>query len=287
MSQCILFFSYGDKKTIEFLIDQGEGDISQKERQKDNLRQMVNFCENKSDCRRKTILEYFGETFDTSLCKATCDNCKHNTGNCKIENVTELSIVAAELVRNIQNQQITLSYCVDILRGSRISKIRENNHDTLPMHGAGKALTKSDADRLYKELISKNILRENVQLNAKGFICSYIKTGPEFGLIYSSNWNLKMALSEEVIPVESKKKNNRKKNYPSNDYSANQDTTYSGNDVVQNDEKKSIYFKGKTSLNGSSIVPTNTNIQCFSALKELRARIMLRKKCQPVDVKHN
>jgi superfamily II DNA helicase RecQ len=55
-SQCILFYSYKDKKTIDFLIDQGEGSYDQKERQRNNLRQVIMFCENKIDCRRAQVL---------------------------------------------------------------------------------------------------------------------------------------------------------------------------------------------------------------------------------------
>lgn len=55
-SQCILFYSYSDKKTIEFLIDRGEGNFDQKERQRNNLRQVIMFCENKVDCRRAQVL---------------------------------------------------------------------------------------------------------------------------------------------------------------------------------------------------------------------------------------
>ena len=56
LSHCILFYSYRDKTTIEFLIEKGEGHYLQKERQRENLRQMIMFCENKNDCRRKQLL---------------------------------------------------------------------------------------------------------------------------------------------------------------------------------------------------------------------------------------
>ena len=45
----------------------------------DNLYRMVQYCENRTDCRRSQLLQYFSEIFDKSLCrrvaKATCDNC--------------------------------------------------------------------------------------------------------------------------------------------------------------------------------------------------------------------
>jgi superfamily II DNA helicase RecQ len=45
----------------------------------DNLYRMVQFCENKTDCRRSQQLTYFGEVFDRKNCgnmkQAICDNC--------------------------------------------------------------------------------------------------------------------------------------------------------------------------------------------------------------------
>lgn len=55
-SKCILFYSYQDKRTIDFLIDKGEGTEENKERQRNNLREVISFCDNKIDCRRKLIL---------------------------------------------------------------------------------------------------------------------------------------------------------------------------------------------------------------------------------------
>jgi bloom syndrome protein len=56
-SECILYFHYGDEKTIKFLIEQGKDTKpEQKQRQFDNLKQMVTFCQNVTDCRRQQIL---------------------------------------------------------------------------------------------------------------------------------------------------------------------------------------------------------------------------------------
>ena len=46
----------------------------------DNLYRVVQYCENKVDCRRAQLIHYFGEhNFDSSECRespdTTCDNC--------------------------------------------------------------------------------------------------------------------------------------------------------------------------------------------------------------------
>lgn len=35
----------------------------------------MSYCENEVDCRRLLQLAHFGENFDPSHCKKTCDNC--------------------------------------------------------------------------------------------------------------------------------------------------------------------------------------------------------------------
>ena len=55
----------------------------------DNLFRVVQFCENKIDCRRSQQLHYFGETqFNPAACKddttTTCDNCNVNS---KVSNI--------------------------------------------------------------------------------------------------------------------------------------------------------------------------------------------------------
>lgn len=55
-STCILYFSFGDKKNIEWLIDKGEGGYEVKQRNRNSLNEVVSFCENRIDCRRVLVL---------------------------------------------------------------------------------------------------------------------------------------------------------------------------------------------------------------------------------------
>jgi bloom syndrome protein len=75
-STCVMFYSYSDKTKVEFLIDKGDGSHQQKQRQKESLRDVIQYCENRIDCRRTLILHYFGESFERKDCNKTCDNCE-------------------------------------------------------------------------------------------------------------------------------------------------------------------------------------------------------------------
>lgn len=76
-SVSLLYYSTDEKSTIEFLLSKEDN-----ERTKilqNGFEKFIEFCTIKS-CRRKHILEYFGEKITDDLCKRTCDYCKAPTG---------------------------------------------------------------------------------------------------------------------------------------------------------------------------------------------------------------
>ena len=78
-SHCILYYTYSDSIRMAkiFSMEQIPRDIL--ELHEENLKRVVQYAENRIDCRRAMILNYFGENFDPSECKknkqTTCDNC--------------------------------------------------------------------------------------------------------------------------------------------------------------------------------------------------------------------
>ncbi len=71
-SECILFYSWGDKKKHEFFIDKFENDFIQ-ERETRKMSKVMRYCETNL-CRRKFLLSYFGEDFEKNNC-GNCDVC--------------------------------------------------------------------------------------------------------------------------------------------------------------------------------------------------------------------
>ncbi|XP_042485843.1 ATP-dependent DNA helicase Q-like 3 isoform X2 [Macadamia integrifolia] len=83
-SRSLLYYGMDDSKRMEFILSNAESRKSQSLGSQDGLRkksladfkQMVEYCEG-SGCRRKKILESFGEEVLASLCGKSCDACKH------------------------------------------------------------------------------------------------------------------------------------------------------------------------------------------------------------------
>ncbi|KAI4294800.1 hypothetical protein MLD38_040876 [Melastoma candidum] len=79
----ILYYGIDDRRKMEFILANA-GKNKSKLTSQDGLSkksladfsQMIEYCE-RSDCRRKKILESFGEQVPLSTCKKTCDACEH------------------------------------------------------------------------------------------------------------------------------------------------------------------------------------------------------------------
>ncbi len=175
-SDCVLYYSFKDSASYTHLIDKGDGDWQTKQRHKLMLRQVVAFCENKIDCRRKLVLGYFNENFDPSQCEASCDNCKAK-GHYIEKDVTDLCMKALDLIDIIVDERVTMLYCVDVFRGSRLKKVVDKGHDKVPGFGSGSELSRSDAERLFHLLASEGIIYEVNTPTKTGFVVQYIRVG--------------------------------------------------------------------------------------------------------------
>ncbi|KIX98469.1 uncharacterized protein Z520_05770 [Fonsecaea multimorphosa CBS 102226] len=174
---CYLYYGYGDTTSIKRMIDKGDGDWQQKERQKHLLRNVVQFCENRSDCRRQQVLGYFNEHFKREDCNNTCDNC-NSTSTFETQDFSEHAKNAIRIVQQVSREQVTLLHCVDVYRGGKTKKISELSHNRLREYGMGADLARGDVERLFYRLISEDALVEYNKVNTAGFATQYVKTGP-------------------------------------------------------------------------------------------------------------
>ncbi|KAF5812114.1 putative DNA helicase [Helianthus annuus] len=83
-SGSVLYYGIDDRKKMQFILNNADNKKSQSSSSQDrspkksivDFNLMVEYCET-SGCRRKKILDSFGEQVSTSLCKKTCDACKN------------------------------------------------------------------------------------------------------------------------------------------------------------------------------------------------------------------
>ncbi|RMD44004.1 hypothetical protein DV735_g1106, partial [Chaetothyriales sp. CBS 134920] len=182
-SGCYLYYSFNDTNALRRMINEGEGNAEQKERQRQMLRNVVQFCENRSDCRRSQVLAYFNERFSPDQCEGGCDNCNSNSVF-QLEDFTEHARNAVDLVRQVENDGVTLLHCVDVYRGAKgVAKIRTMGHDKMREYGMGKGLERGDCERLFQRLVSDDVLEEHQKTNRAGWTVGYVRLGAKVGMV--------------------------------------------------------------------------------------------------------
>ncbi|MFO7799842.1 DNA helicase RecQ [Rhodohalobacter sp.] len=153
-ADCMLLYSYSDKQKIQYFINQKEGD--EKKIAEQHLDAILNFMEY-DDCRRKPLLEYFGEEYQHEEC-GMCDNCLKYKDN--MQDYTEQ---AQKYMSCIARTEETYGayYIADILRGSKQKKILKNGHDKLSTYGIGQEWTKNQWIQLSRLLLRKDLLKKD------------------------------------------------------------------------------------------------------------------------------
>ena len=127
---CITYYSYKDIQKLEKFM-QGKP-VSEQEIGKQLLSETVAYAES-SQCRRKLLLNYFGEDYPQENC-GCCDNCLHPKA--RFDGREEMAL-AIELVESLP-EHFKIEHLASILSGVPNALIKSYHHDRLELYGAGK-----------------------------------------------------------------------------------------------------------------------------------------------------
>lgn len=153
---CITYYSPKDIEKLEkFLKDKT---VAEREMGAQLLIEMEAYAET-SVCRRKFLLHYFGENFDSKKCNDKCDNCAHPRE--KIEGKTYVKL-ALQTVHELK-EQFTIPYLVKVLLGKKSQEVADFKHDKSNVFGKG-----SDKDELFwnsvlRQAILHNLIRKDIE----------------------------------------------------------------------------------------------------------------------------
>src|SRR6266436_2152004 len=132
-SDCVLLFSASDVvKQRRFIEEKSEREQRTAQEQ---LRDMIHYAETR-DCRRVTLLKYFGEELSASC--SGCDNCKEprETFDGTVHAQKFLSCIYR--IYEKHGFGFGLNHVVDVLAGAETEGIRQRGHDELSTYGIGR-----------------------------------------------------------------------------------------------------------------------------------------------------
>ena len=155
-ADCLLLFSYGDVDTIQYFIRQGAD--SERTGRRERLRAMVDWATS-GDCRRRELLAYFGEAYESENCRA-CDNCLKRE-----EEQVDLTLPAQKFLSCIlrTHQVFGIVHIIDVLRGSRAKKVTRQRHDRLSTFGIGKEYSAEQWKLLAQQFTQQKLIARDME----------------------------------------------------------------------------------------------------------------------------
>ncbi|KHJ77771.1 helicase protein [Oesophagostomum dentatum] len=163
-SYCLLLYNYNDAIRLRKMVeaDDSKAPASVRSMHRQNIYQVVSYCENISVCRRKILVEHFGEVYDAQMClksSTPCDVCqryKHNPDAVKLFDVSEEALLILTAMTKMRN--VTLRYLAELFRGQLNKKDADQamrlGHTGLPFYGRGVGMTDQDSLRFLRKMVS-------------------------------------------------------------------------------------------------------------------------------------
>jgi len=167
--QCIAFYSYKDIQKLEKFM-QGKP-IAEQEIGKQLLLETVAYAET-NICRRKVLLNYFGESYREPTC-CSCDNClfPKNQFDGKEEIATVLDLIAG------MKEQFKAEHIANILAGINNSLIKSYNHHNHELFGIGI----SKGVRFWMAIIRRAVIEHLLEKEIERYgLLSITPAGKEF-----------------------------------------------------------------------------------------------------------
>lgn len=152
-SVCWLYYTRADFAKADFYCG-GLRTENQRRAVMESLMAAQHYCL-LTTCRRKFLLNYFGEKFSAEKC-GNCDNCMVSK---RERDMSKESFLLMSCIQSCEGNW-GLNMPVDVLRGSRAKKILNAHFDKLPFHGLGKDYSSNWWKSLAYQLISHGYLME-------------------------------------------------------------------------------------------------------------------------------
>ena len=183
-SDCIVFFGRQDEIRMKKLIDNSlvqdycrknnaewAGKLRSEPNYKtamENLQHMVNYCLDRSTCRRVLQLQYFGQSFDPKECKGMCDNCRAD----KVAETEDITVICGKILRSLKARRFTLIQAADIVKGSKAQKYKA--FLSVEMYGICSGWGEDKIGCLFTFLLQMDYVFQDL-VDVSGFTTSYLK----------------------------------------------------------------------------------------------------------------
>ena len=156
-SECVLLFNPGDVvKQTQFI--EAKPDPNEQQIARAQLQQMVHYAESAA-CRRRELLRYFGEEFESENCGA-CDNCLAPRATYDGTLAAQKLLSCVYRIREKNGFGVGLNHVIEVLTGADTDKIRKWGHEQLSTYGIGTEHSRAEWAAIGRELIRLGHVRQ-------------------------------------------------------------------------------------------------------------------------------
>jgi ATP-dependent DNA helicase RecQ len=153
-SECVLLFSPSDvAKQLHFIDEKSE---SEARIAREQLRQMVHYAETR-ECRRATLLKYFGEQFSPQSCDG-CDNCLQPRETFDGTLPAQKFLSCVHRIHRKSGFGFGVNHIVEVLTGADTQAIRQRHHNELSTYGIGRELKRDAWQAIGRELLRLGLI---------------------------------------------------------------------------------------------------------------------------------
>lgn len=154
--KCILYYSHKDVSKLEHLMR--DKSLSEREVGAQLINETVAYSES-AVCRRKILLSYFGETYESNDCGGMCDNCKNPK---ELHEARAETLVALKTIKAL-DERFPITYVIPVILGKLNPQIKMYRHEELPVFGSGKEKDDHFWNSLLRQMLLEGIITKDIE----------------------------------------------------------------------------------------------------------------------------
>lgn len=161
-----MLYGLDDIRMRRMFIEQEDAGEDRKRREHQRLNALLSFCE-APDCRRQTLLAYFGE--EITPCGA-CDTCLNPVETHDGDEAAEMVFAAIQAT----GARFGVGHITDIVRGNASEKVTRFSHDRHAVFGKGSDMTVGTWRTILRQLVASGFIEADIanygalRITAKG-----------------------------------------------------------------------------------------------------------------------
>jgi ATP-dependent DNA helicase RecQ len=154
--RCVSFFSHKDIQRLEkFLRDKP---VAEREMGAQLMQEITAYTETAS-CRRRFLLNYFGEDYNDEDCGKMCDNCRHPKEQLAVKEEMQNAIKA---IRE-RDENYGIKAMVQFITGEETQEMQDFKHDQMETFGIGKDKEENFWFSVYRHAMLNNLIYKDVE----------------------------------------------------------------------------------------------------------------------------